>query len=42
MTWDPFRAKPPMHGYEIQKALEGSRADVWADVLPGFIYHALK
>lgn len=32
----------PMHGYEIQKALEVSRADVWADVLPGSIYHALK
>ncbi len=34
--------KAPMHGYEIQKALETSRADVWADVLPGSIYHALK
>jgi DNA-binding PadR family transcriptional regulator len=35
-------SKSPMHGYEIQKALEVSRADVWADVLPGSIYHALK
>lgn len=35
-------SRAAMHGYEIQKALEISRADVWADVLPGSIYHALK
>jgi DNA-binding PadR family transcriptional regulator len=35
-------ARAPMHGYEIQKVLEMSRADRWAEVLPGSIYHALK
>lgn len=32
----------PRHGYEIQKWLELSRTDRWADVLPGSIYHALR
>ncbi|MGA9526392.1 MAG: PadR family transcriptional regulator [Myxococcaceae bacterium] len=35
-------SRGPMHGYDIQKTLEVSRADMWADVLPGSIYHALK
>lgn len=35
-------SRAPMHGYDIQRALEQSRADVWADILPGSIYHALK
>ncbi len=32
----------PMHGYEIKKTMERSRAAVWAAVLPGSVYHALK
>ncbi len=32
----------PKHGYEIQKWLEESRTVIWADVLPGSIYHALQ
>jgi len=32
----------PMHGYELHHWLETSRADLWADVLPGSIYHALR
>jgi DNA-binding PadR family transcriptional regulator len=32
----------PKHGYEIQKWLEQSRTDTWANVLPGSIYHALQ
>lgn len=32
----------PKYGYEIQKWLEQSRTDTWADVLPGSIYHALQ
>jgi DNA-binding PadR family transcriptional regulator len=35
-------AKRPYHGYEIRKWLEQRRTDLWADVLPGSIYHALK
>src|SRR5579883_203833 len=31
-----------MHGYEIIKFTEERRTDLWADVLPGSIYHALK
>lgn len=34
-------AQEPMHGYQIRKTLEQSRASVWAEVLPGSIYHAL-
>lgn len=30
-----------MHGYQIRKALEETRASVWAEVLSGSIYHAL-
>ena len=32
----------PRHGYEIQKWLEITHTDLWADVLPGSIYHALR
>jgi len=32
----------PMHGYEMQKLMEQTRADAWAEVLPGSLYHALK
>ena len=32
----------PAHGYEMQKHMEESRVETWADVLPGSIYHALK
>ena len=32
----------PQHGYELHKWLELSRADIWADVLPGSFYHALR
>jgi DNA-binding PadR family transcriptional regulator len=32
----------PRHGYEIQKWLEESRTDNWANVLPGSIYYALQ
>jgi DNA-binding PadR family transcriptional regulator len=34
-------AREPMHGYQIRKALADSRADTWAEVLAGSIYHAL-
>ncbi|WP_042352366.1 PadR family transcriptional regulator [Bacillus massiliigorillae] len=32
----------PMSGYEIQQLLLESKTDVWAGILPGSIYHALK
>ncbi|MEI5907936.1 PadR family transcriptional regulator [Bacillus spongiae] len=32
----------PMSGYEIQQILEMSQTDLWAGILPGSIYHALK
>ncbi|PLR80701.1 PadR family transcriptional regulator [Bacillus sp. V33-4] len=32
----------PMSGYEIQQILEISHTDLWAGILPGSIYHALK
>lgn len=32
----------PLSGYEIQQVLQTSQTDVWAGVLPGSIYHALK
>jgi DNA-binding PadR family transcriptional regulator len=32
----------PRHGYEIQRWLEESRTETWANVLPGSIYHALQ
>lgn len=35
-------AERPRHGYEIRKWLEQRRTDLWAGVLPGSIYHALK
>lgn len=35
-------SRQPMHGYQIQKALEQSQADRWAALRPGSIYHALN
>lgn len=35
-------AKAPLHGYDVRKQLEVMRADAWADVLPGSVYHALN
>jgi DNA-binding PadR family transcriptional regulator len=35
-------AERPRHGYEIRKWLEKRRTDLWANVPPGSIYHALK
>lgn len=35
-------SKSAKHGYEIQKWLEKSKTDLWADVKSGSIYHALK
>lgn len=32
----------PMTGYEMQQILQTSKTDLWAGVLPGSIYHALK
>lgn len=32
----------PMSGYEIQQLLTQSKTDLWAGILPGSIYHALK
>lgn len=32
----------PRYGYELLKWLEESRTDLWANVLPGSIYHALR
>lgn len=32
----------PLSGYEIQRVLQTSQTDIWAGVLPGSIYHALK
>ncbi|MHC0039718.1 PadR family transcriptional regulator [Pseudoneobacillus sp. C159] len=31
-----------LSGYEIQQVLQTSQTDIWAGVLPGSIYHALK
>jgi DNA-binding PadR family transcriptional regulator len=35
-------ADGPKHGYQIQKWMTESRTDLWADVKPGSLYHALK
>jgi DNA-binding PadR family transcriptional regulator len=35
-------AQRSQHGYEIRKWLEVCKTDLWAGVLPGSIYHALK
>lgn len=32
----------PLSGYEIQQVLQMSQTEIWAGVLPGSIYHALK
>lgn len=34
--------KSPMHGYELQRVMQQTRADQWAGLLKGSIYHALK
>nr|BBH87328.1 PadR family transcriptional regulator [Thermosporothrix sp. COM3] len=34
--------RTPQHGYEIQRWLEESRTETWAQVRPGSIYHALQ
>lgn len=34
--------RSPQHGYDLQKALAGPAFALWAEVLPGSIYHALK
>lgn len=31
-----------MHGYEIQRVLKENRIDLWANLLPNSIYHALR
>lgn len=35
-------AEQAMHGYEIQQWMKETRTDLWADVKPGSLYHALK
>src|SRR5215813_6910920 len=35
-------AYAPQSGYDMQRLLQQSRAEQWADILPGSIYHALK
>lgn len=32
----------PLSGYEIQQVLQTSQTEIWAGILPGSIYHALK
>lgn len=32
----------PLTGYEIQQILQTNQSDIWAGILPGSIYHALK
>jgi DNA-binding PadR family transcriptional regulator len=34
--------RQPLSGYQIQRLLQLSRTDQWAEILPGSIYHALK
>ena len=34
--------RAPMHGYEIQRVMKEARVDLWAGVLPGSLYHALR
>lgn len=35
-------SKQPMHGYEMQQVLHEERMDLWANLLPNSIYHALR
>ena len=35
-------SRKPMSGYEIQRFLQLSHTEKWANILPGSIYHALK
>src|SRR5215469_14777749 len=32
----------PMSGYEVQRILQLNRTDLWAGILSGSIYHAIK
>ncbi len=32
----------PVHGYDVRRELESWRADEWASIAPGSIYHALR
>jgi len=36
------RTSQPVHGYDVRRELLTWRADEWANVNPGSIYHALK
>lgn len=36
------RKSEPVHGYDVRRTLLTWRADEWANVNPGSIYHALK
>ncbi|MGH3999063.1 MAG: PadR family transcriptional regulator, partial [Pseudonocardiaceae bacterium] len=36
------RMQAPVHGYDVRRTLLTWRADEWANVNPGSIYHALK
>ncbi|GLI08825.1 PadR family transcriptional regulator [Paenibacillus tyrfis] len=35
-------ARQSMHGYDLIQQLEKDRVDLWSNVLPGSIYHALR
>ncbi|GAB6927738.1 hypothetical protein JCM10914A_17210 [Paenibacillus sp. JCM 10914] len=37
-----FLRQRPMHGYEIQQLIQGSRMDLWTNILSGSIYYALN
>jgi DNA-binding PadR family transcriptional regulator len=32
----------PVHGYDVRRELDSWRADEWANIAPGSIYHALR
>ncbi len=36
------RTSQPVHGYDVRRTLLTWRADEWATVNPGSVYHALK
>jgi DNA-binding PadR family transcriptional regulator len=36
------RHMQPVHGYDVRRELESWRADEWANIAPGSIYHALR
>ncbi|WP_214482473.1 PadR family transcriptional regulator [Bacillus sp. SM2101] len=37
-----LKSNGPMSGYEIQRMMESSNTEMWANVKPASIYHALK